>query len=115
MSRRTPLNTRQVVVAFVAAAVAVPLLLLLWSATTRLLNARSDLSVMAGLALLVLMLALVGLVVYLLLSRLLGGRGADDEGAEALAGRARPRSLFEGTESPLENIHEERRNETQRE
>ncbi len=99
-------------------AVGFPLLLLLWSKTEELLNARSDAGVLLGLSIVAGSLAGLGLGVYFALLRLAGGHkapGARPEGSHDSDEEARPKSLFQDTADRLEEPYEPERIKIHRE
>ena len=118
LNTKSTSQTRRIALSALLVVVSVPSLLALWSLAARLLNAKSDLSVLFGCALLVVILVSVGAVIYVFVSAFvtppqLGG-GFDEENL-LLEDGERPRSMFPETFNSVEHFDENDRSKLFRE
>ncbi|MDQ3258909.1 MAG: hypothetical protein M3R15_34445 [Acidobacteriota bacterium] len=87
----------------------VPVLSLLWSLIARLLNAKSDTSVMLGWTLFVATLGFVGVVIYRIITALVTARHVDAEPDEkhfSMRSGEQPKGLFSEDVNLLEHFNE---------
>ncbi|MCA1593769.1 MAG: hypothetical protein LC754_14190 [Acidobacteria bacterium] len=118
MSKRNSSGAKQAILVALCIAAGVPLLLVVWSKTTLLLNARSDASVLLGLSVVIMALTFIGLLVFLILRKLVHGqepRNRRDEERQTLPDAAEPKSLFSESVNLVENLYEDRRTKIRRE
>jgi len=87
----------------------VPVLLMLWSLTARLLNAKSDTSLLLGWTLFVATLGFVGVVIYSVITALVTARHVNAEPDEkhfSMRSGEQPKGLFSEDVNLLEHFNE---------
>ncbi len=118
LSIKSTSRARRIALSALLVVVSVPSLLALWSLAARLLNAKSDLSVLFGYALSVAILISAGAVIYVFVTafvpppQLGGGPG---EESLLLEDGERPKSLFPETFNTVEHFDENDRSKLFRE
>jgi len=110
LNNRTSSQAKRLIIVALCVVAGVPVLLVLWSKAAQLLNAKSDLSVLLGYAMILATLIAIGAFVYFVLTKFVfGRRQRDDEQAKeqsALRDEVQPRSLFSETTHSVEHFNE---------
>ncbi len=117
LNTKSTSRTRRIALSALLVVVSVPSLLALWSLAARLLNAKSDLSVLFGCALLVVILVSTGAVIYVFVTAFVARPelGGPDEENLLLEDGERSKSLFPETFNTVEHFDENDRSKLFRE